>query len=567
LLDRGTIIDNKYEVLASIGKGGMSRVYLARDLRLNKQWAIKEIEKKGKKSGYIIKSALDEANLIKRLDHPMLPRIVDIIDTTKGIYIIMDYIEGEPLIKILQKNGPQPQNVVIEWAKQLCQALEYLHTRKPSIIYRDMKPGNVMLKPDGNVKLIDFGIAREYKEESDGDTTCLGTKGYAAPEQFGGKGQTDPRTDVYCLGVTIYHLVTGHCPTEPPYEIKPIRQWNDKLSGGLENIILKATQYNPQDRYQSCAEMLYALNHYEEVDDAYYAKQKGIFMKFAFFATSALLCLGLAIGGLFYKNSLINQQYETLLYQADNSKDDKESEDKLRKAIDLDPLRLEAYNSLIKLYKHDSDFSQAEEEVIYQSIKSNSKIHDQLVKKEGYSELAYEIGCAYWYFYNYKSETAQDVKEGMESGLTENQRNRITGSVRWFTEVDDIKDENKRKLAKIYSSIGEFHRDIKTNQEQGQTKTQFKKYWENMNDMLASIKDSDEEVVKLEVYRLISCSVFTYMDDFFNDGVSEEDIKKMIKDVKEKNSRVKTTTEKTKNMKSQIDFYLSRVRFNGNLNI
>jgi len=122
-------------------------------------------------------------------------------------------------------------------------------------------------------------------------------------------------------------------------------------------------------------------------------------------------------------------------------------------------------------------------------------------------------------------------------------------------------------LAKIYSSIGEFHRDIKTNQEQGQTKTQFKKYWENMNDMLASIKDSDEEVVKLEVYRLISCSVFTYMDDFFNDGVSEEDIKKMIKDVKEKNSRVKTTTEKTKNMKSQIDFYLSRVRFNGNLNI
>ena len=127
-----------------------------------------------------------------------------------------------------------------------------------------MKPANVMLQPNGHIKLIDFGIAREYKEQNLADTISLGTKGYAAPEQFGGKGQTDPRTDIYCLGVTLYHLVTGKNPCEPPYELYPIRHWNPDLSAGLESIILKCTQMNPQDRYHSCAELLYALQHYEE---------------------------------------------------------------------------------------------------------------------------------------------------------------------------------------------------------------------------------------------------------------------------------------------------------------
>ena len=154
--------------------------------------------------------------MIKRLDHPAIVRIVDIIDDGDVIYIIEDYIEGETLASILESNGAQPQELVIKWAMQLCEALEYLHTRKPPIIYRDMKPANVMVKPDGNIKIIDFGIAREYKESGLADTVCLGTRGYAAPEQFGGKGQTDARTDVYCLGATLYHMVTGQNPGEPP---------------------------------------------------------------------------------------------------------------------------------------------------------------------------------------------------------------------------------------------------------------------------------------------------------------------------------------------------------------
>ena len=187
----------------------------------------------------------------------------------------MDYIEGNTLEKALKHMGAQPQEYVIEWGIQLCEVLEYLHTRKTPIIYRDLKPGNIMLRPNGTITLIDFGIAREYKEAKAGDTSYLGTRGYAAPEQFGGMGQTDARTDIFCLGATLYHLVTGHNPSEPPYEFYPIRYWNQQLSPGLEYIISKCVQSNPDDRYNSCAEVMYDLQNYRELEKGYKKEYRG----------------------------------------------------------------------------------------------------------------------------------------------------------------------------------------------------------------------------------------------------------------------------------------------------
>ena len=184
-IERGTVIDGKYEILKQIGKGGMSVVYLAMDLRLNKQWAVKVIQRKGigKNNEVVLNKVPDDTELMKRLDHPAIPRIVDIIDKEDDpqIYIVMDYVEGESLDKILDEYGAQPQDVVIDWAKQICDTLGYLHSQKPPIIYRDMKPANIMLKPEGNLKIIDFGISREYKEQNLADTTVLGTKGYSPP--------------------------------------------------------------------------------------------------------------------------------------------------------------------------------------------------------------------------------------------------------------------------------------------------------------------------------------------------------------------------------------------------
>lgn len=263
----GTIIDGKYEVLREVGRGGMSIVYLAMDLRINKQWAIKVLRKNSVQDFEIVKQGLiAEANLLKKMDHPNLPRIIDLIDSDDSFIIIMDYIEGESLNHILDQYGAQPEEKVLKWAKQLCDVLGYLHTRTPAVIYRDMKPANVMLRPNGSITLIDFGIAREFKETNLADTTCLGTRGYAAPEQFGGMGQTDARTDIYCLGVTLYNLVTNLNPAEPPYEIKPIREVDSKLSKGLEYVIEKATIRDPELRYQSIAEMLYDLENLDKTE-------------------------------------------------------------------------------------------------------------------------------------------------------------------------------------------------------------------------------------------------------------------------------------------------------------
>ena len=143
----GTVIGGKYEILKKIGQGGMSTVYVAMDTRLNKQWAVKEIKKsKGQDTKTLLRSLQMEANILKMVDHPVLPRIVDVIHYKGTVFVVMDYIEGETLGDMLRQYGAQPQEQVVKWAKQLCLVLEYLHTQNPPIIYRDMKPANIILQ-------------------------------------------------------------------------------------------------------------------------------------------------------------------------------------------------------------------------------------------------------------------------------------------------------------------------------------------------------------------------------------------------------------------------------------
>ena len=266
-----------------------------------------------------------------------------------------------PLSKILEKYGAQPQETVIEWAKELAGVLEYLHMQDPPIIYRDMKPANVMLQPNGHIKLIDFGIAREYKEQNVEDTVSLGTKGYAAPEQFGGKGQTDPRTDIYCLGVTLYHLVTGQNPCEPPYELYPIRHWKPELSAGLESIILKCTQMNPQDRYSSCAELLYALQHYEEEDEAYKKQLKRKLKIFVGTLVASVVCVLAGVTCQAISTKMNNDDYESYLLRAEKSATYQERVQNCLDAIYVKPNEIEAYKKLIEAYKEDAVFTVDEE--------------------------------------------------------------------------------------------------------------------------------------------------------------------------------------------------------------
>ncbi len=405
MLEIGSVVDGKYKILRIVGKGGMSVVYQAVNEKANKIWAIKEVRKDGVQNFEVVKQNLIvETELLKRFNHPNLPSIIDVIDSEGSFLIVMDYIEGNSLSKALETGGAQSQDDVIEWSKQLCDVLGYLHSRKPPIIYRDMKPANVMLKPDGNISLIDFGTAREFKSASVEDTTCLGTQGYAAPEQYGGHGQTDARTDIYCLGATMYHLVTGHNPSKPPYEMYPIRHWNPTLSSGLEEIIIKCTQRNPDDRYQSCSELLYALEHYQDLD---IENKKAQNRKWKIFLTTVILMLVMALAAVGFKiaaNSETSAEYEAFMKEAQTASldimnaDPKEAQEAYdtantayQNAIKNNPGKIDAYQGMLEMYLSDNELTGAEYSEFKNQITGNE---DKIIAsdKDGYADLCKELG-------------------------------------------------------------------------------------------------------------------------------------------------------------------------------
>lgn len=494
MLEIGSLIDGKYKILNKVGQGGMSVVYLAMNEKANKQWAIKVVRKDGVKDFEIVKQGLvAETDLLKKLSHPSLPSIIDVIEGPDTFLIVMDYIQGNPLSKALEEYGAQPQEYVIEWAKQLCDVLEYLHTRTPPIIYRDMKPANIMLKPDGNICLIDFGTAREFKEKNLADTTCLGTVGYAAPEQFGGMGQTDARTDIYCLGATLYHLVTGRNPCDPPYEILPIRQVNPALSSGLERIIQKCTQRNPDDRYQSCAELMYALENYEKIDDAYRKKQK---RKLGLFLASAGLTLAFgaaSLWGYLSGEQKKTENYDLMLRSASTAQD-------CYDAILTDPSRSEAYEQLADLLTQDHVLTGEEGQQLLKlqagldEEKSNGfservDVLKTLKEKnpDGYQEVCYRIGESFLFYYD----TADD-------------RDSYTKAAKWLSEATE-----KYPVAEIYCSIASCMDTI--DQYNGakikQTEKMYEEYerlWGMLRELKAQADGFDSVDSRLEVWTKIN---------------------------------------------------------------
>lgn len=391
----GSVIDGKYEILREIGHGGMSVVYLAMDTHLNKQWAVKEIKKKGsgKNDEIIVNSLLAEANLMKRLDHAALPRIVDIIDNGVTIYVVMDYIEGESLDKILNEYGAQPEELVIGWAMQLCDALAYLHAQKPPIIYRDMKPANIMLKSEGNIKIIDFGIAREYKEQSLADTTVLGTKGYAPPEQY--SGQTDARSDIFALGMTMHHLLTGIDPRSGE-AYAPVRMWNPELSEGIELIIDKCVEPAPENRYQNCSDLLYDLEHPDLITRGYKKRQK---RKVAAFMAAAGMTVVFFLTGTVcttIAKNINNSNYE-ILVSPSTATALNEKIDSYKRAIAIYPERTDAYMCMLEAYEDEGRFGKEENDEFLALYNANKDTFDHTTSEV--AELNYKIGMMYFNYY------------------------------------------------------------------------------------------------------------------------------------------------------------------------
>lgn len=521
MLEIGFVVDGKYKILNQIGQGGMSIVYLAMVEKANKQWAVKEIRKDGiYQDETVRKSLVTEIHLLKKLSNPHLPSIVDVIDNEETLLIVMDYIEGITLKEVLKEYGAQRQEDVIDWARQLCDVLGYLHSRVPPIIYRDMKPSNIMLKPDGQIVLIDFGIAREFKRECEGDTSWLGTKGYAAPEQFGGCGQTDGRTDLYSLGVTLYHLLTGHNPGKPPYEMYPIREWNPELSPELEKIILKCTRANPKDRYQSCEELLYELNHYEELNEIYQKKQKAKVWKFLALCLVSVFFIGSSISTFVREKQITADHYWNYMEQADMEASDRARIDDYKKAIFLAPKKEEAYLALIHTFVQDDIFSVEEDKMF--SVLLHSYVEDgqdtflKILKKNrrGYPKVAYSLGMAYWYYY--EQESARKML-----------------SVKWFQDAakGTFSEEEfyKQVRAGTLSRIGRYYRDLGKKNVAGDTKFTYQDYWKDLQVLLEdNIVEKDNVITALRLYEEVSGQICIHTKEFQDEGVKEKELSGML---------------------------------------
>ncbi|HTF99863.1 MAG TPA: serine/threonine-protein kinase [Nitrospirota bacterium] len=259
------VLNKRYEIIGVLGRGGMGSVYKVRDRkRQNTVFAVKELRAAGLPV-HKIREAVNlfqtEARILVRLSHPNIPKVRDYFSSRSSHYIVMEYIPGRTLEDLLaaRKGKPVNERVALTWALQICRALHFLSVQKPKpVVFRDLKPSNIMITGDGRVKLIDFGIARFFKPDRQEDTYIYGTPGYAAPEQYG-LGQTDVRSDIYALGATLHHCLTGRGPSEADRELSDPRKINPRISKETAAVVSKALSHDREKRYQSAFAMKQAI--------------------------------------------------------------------------------------------------------------------------------------------------------------------------------------------------------------------------------------------------------------------------------------------------------------------
>ena len=265
-LQPGQTLRDRYQILRILGTGGMSAVYEARDLsfpNVVRLVAIKEILSAPGVAGpdEAARALIQrEVDILASLNHPAIPKIYEYFQAEPHLYLVLELIHGQDLETFLvQSAEPLPERTVVRWAIEICDVLHYLHTRQPEpIIFRDMKPSNVMLNEHGHIVLIDFGIAKIYRGEKRG--TMIGTEGYSPPEQY--RGEASPLSDIYSLGATMHHLLTARDPTkEAPFSFaeRPLRRFNPTVSPAVEAVVTRMLAYDPKDRYANALEARQAL--------------------------------------------------------------------------------------------------------------------------------------------------------------------------------------------------------------------------------------------------------------------------------------------------------------------
>jgi len=345
----------RYNIKNVIGRGGMGTVFLAFDKQTNKNVAIKKVDLQKRSR----KAVLNEPTILKNVNHKNIIQIYDIYESSQSIFMVMDYIEGYSLRDGLAEHKKFNEKLVINWASQLCEALEYLHNLEPCpIIYRDIKPSNILVDKNNKVTLIDFGIACEYRPENMDTEKVALTRGFCSPEQLADR-IFDNRSDIYSLGVTMYYLISGVSPTEDSFKLRPIRDVCPEISPELEYIITKATMIDTNERYQCVEDLRYDFINIDRIKrQLRYFVFKQI-ATYVFFALAYLFFVSMIIiGGLRIKSDAVLFG-ETLVHEAQLNiagKNYLEAYRGFNGAIEINNLSIEAYEGIYKYFYETANF-------------------------------------------------------------------------------------------------------------------------------------------------------------------------------------------------------------------
>lgn len=559
MLAPNSILNEEYQIVGELGRGGMGVVYLGVGIKLNNKWAIKEIDKSKLKPAEI-KEVREEAALLSKISHPSIPRVTSVLDDANSVYlyIIQDYISGSTLNHAIHKRSQKKASEGITdkykqkqlslkevriIAKQLIDTFIYLHTRTPAILYRDLKPGNIMIDTESRVHLIDFGIAFEMDEPNlvPGVRKGVGTMGYAAPEQFGRTPTHTLQTDIFNFGRVMYELVTGFSPV--PTEIgtdgrpiqpvlPPMREIRPDVDEAMEEIIYTCMQRDLNDRYKTFNEVKYAFDNYDKLGPSYKAEATKQINTVKAIGITSILSLIASVGLFTFGMYTEKVKYEDMLAQVDVYN----STEKVADLINQNPSVIKPYNRLSTLYKNDDVFDLDEEQEFLKLISQNLST---LKKQEGFGDMAYQIGLMYIFYYK----ATDDVEE--------NNKLRFAQSVTWFKYAIDYNSKDK-KTAEIYYNIGLFNRDIVLAIKQGEDVGMYKEYFNNLSKLPTLLDDKTPDLVKLEANSTILNAIVDYRENFEKDGIKPEVINNLMDESIKQVNNIEPKSDSNKNKKKEI---------------
>ncbi len=517
-----TLHGGTYEVLRELGRGGSGRVLLVKDRNIGKLWAVKEMKKEDRESdgdGAKKRNGLrmQEAEVLLSLNHPGIVRIVSLFEENSSLYLVMDYVHGTSLKEIQKHTHTFSEDQVRKWGMELCDILNYMHSMKPAIVYRDLKPSNIILQENGHLILVDFGTAGPVCGAASEHT---GTKGFASPEQYELSKKVDYRSDIYALGGCLLFLLTGK-RANPGDTAEYLEDQYPQVSGEMMKIISKCISEDPGQRFQSAKTIREELKNYPGRQKRTKKQKKRRILAYRVFA--AVCIFGVTCGCIMKAAEDQNRKetYKNLIEAGRENGSVSKRKKALEEAIALFPGKTEAYRFLTELFAEDGSFTQDEQETLVKLIEEGGS---ELAAVRDFAALSMEIGECYWYY----ADTDPDSEAFGTKGKIQ--------SLEWFQKaysgLSNLSVED-RKLVSEYMGIASFLKEIKQVSGYGNVHNDARTYANGYYEMYRLCSDMPaarpgDADKRNKAAGFVEYAVSLYRTEMICDGITESEIRFLL---------------------------------------